>query len=227
MFYECTKLEKAELPVFEYIGELKYMDYMFYGCENLSYITWGDSVAVIDSFAFGGCAFTELQLPATLRVIRCGGFNGYYDGTITRVTFSAPIDTIELEAFSGQDIVTMRFENMVPPVTTGTEYGGCFYNAIVDSLIVPCGSKNAWLSDAFWGQFADQYHEACDAISDVERPNVKVYSIDGRIVIEGADGETVHVFDMMGRTIHNEALPTGIYLVKVGDHSARKVAVIR
>ena len=48
-----------------------------------------------------------------------------------------------------------------------------------------------------------------------------------RIVIEGADGETVHIFDMMGRTIHNEALPIGVYMVKVGDRPARKVAVIR
>ena len=64
-------------------------------------------------------------------------------------------------------------------------------------------------------------------IDNVDADNIKVYSRDGRIVVEGADGETVHIFDMMGRTIHNEALPTGIYLVRVGDHPARKVAVIR
>ena len=52
-------------------------------------------------------------------------------------------------------------------------------------------------------------------------------------MVEGADGETVHIFDMMGREIQafkhssNQALPTGVYMVKVGNHPARKVAVIR
>ncbi|MBP5548394.1 MAG: T9SS type A sorting domain-containing protein, partial [Bacteroidales bacterium] len=64
-------------------------------------------------------------------------------------------------------------------------------------------------------------------IEDVESDGIKVYSLGGRILVDGADGEEVHIFDMMGRTIHNEALPTGIYMVKVGNHPARKVAVIR
>ena len=64
-------------------------------------------------------------------------------------------------------------------------------------------------------------------IDNVDADNIKVYSRNGRIIVEGADGELVHIYDMMGRTIHNEALPTGIYMVKVGNHPARKIAVIR
>ena len=66
-----------------------------------------------------------------------------------------------------------------------------------------------------------------EGIDDIATDNIKVYTLEGSIVVEGADGEMVQIFDMMGRTIRNEALPTGIYLVKVGDHPARKVAVIR
>lgn len=69
--------------------------------------------------------------------------------------------------------------------------------------------------------------DSTEGIDDIVTDNIKVYSRDGRIVVEGADGEMVQVFDMMGRTIHNEALPIGIYLVKVGDCPARKVAVIQ
>ncbi len=65
-------------------------------------------------------------------------------------------------------------------------------------------------------------------IDDVEADNTKVYSHDGRIVVEGADGETVRIYDITGRAVHNETLlPTGVYIVKVGDRHARKVAVIR
>ena len=246
-FYNCTSLTHVSMPtylntmgegVFEECSSLASIDIpnglhiipqeAFYGCENLSQITWGDSVAIIDSFAFGGCAFTELQLPPTLRVIRCGGFNGYYDGTIRYVAFSAPIDTIESETFYGQPIGTMVLKNNMPPVAT--TYDGMYGpldNADVDTIFIPCGSLNAYLADSYWQNFADKYHEDCNGIDDIATDNIKVYSRDGRIVVEGTDGETVHIFDMMGRTIHNEALPTGIYLVKVGDRPAHKVAVIR
>ena len=69
--------------------------------------------------------------------------------------------------------------------------------------------------------------DSTEGINGVLSSDIKVYSIGGRIMVEGADGETVQIFDMMGRTIHNEALPTGIYMVKVGNRPARKVAVIR
>lgn len=64
-------------------------------------------------------------------------------------------------------------------------------------------------------------------IEDVESDNIKVYSLDGRIVVEGANGETVQVFDMTGREMINTQLPTGLYLVRIGFRPTRKVAVIR
>ena len=60
----------------------------------------------------------------------------------------------------------------------------------------------------------------------------------GRIVIEGAEGETLQVFDIQGRQLMNgeiqtshfemqsSKLSTGTYIVKVGRHAARKIVVI-
>ncbi|MGX8712727.1 MAG: DUF6383 domain-containing protein [bacterium] len=64
---------------------------------------------------------------------------------------------------------------------------------------------------------------------------VRVTVKDGRIVVEGAEGETVRVYDMMGCEVHHNtaladepsALPGGVYLVKVGNLPARKVVVVR
>lgn len=45
---------------------------------------------------------------------------------------------------------------------------------------------------------------------------------------EGAEGETVRVYDVQTFThSSHQALPTGVYMVKVGQHPARKVVVLR
>ena len=75
--------------------------------------------------------------------------------------------------------------------------------------------------------------DSTEGIDDIATDNIKVYSRGDRIVVEGADGETLHIYDMMGREIQafkqssNQVLPTGVYMVKVGDRPALKVAVIR
>jgi len=87
--------------------------------------------------------------------------------------------------------------------------------------------------------FAD---DSTDGIDDgTQAPTLAVYAHDGNIIVKGADGETVHIFDMMGRQIHcinvgmrdcgsnstnTFSLPTGIYIVKVGDRPAHKVVVL-
>lgn len=66
-----------------------------------------------------------------------------------------------------------------------------------------------------------------EAIDDVNGSNIKVYAIDGRIVVEGRENRPVWVLDMYGRVVDNGRLPSGVYLVKVGNHPARKVVVVR
>lgn len=73
------------------------------------------------------------------------------------------------------------------------------------------------------------YFEAdgTEGIDDIEADDIRIYSIDGRIVIEGAEGKDVTVYDLEGRIVRNESLPTGVYLVKVGDIPTRRVVVLR
>ena len=69
-------------------------------------------------------------------------------------------------------------------------------------------------------------------IEDVDASHIKVYAIDGRIVVEGTTDE-VCVYDMMGRLTlsfkqsSTQTLPAGVYMVKVGDLPARRVVVLR
>ena len=60
-----------------------------------------------------------------------------------------------------------------------------------------------------------------------QESDVKVYTENGRIVVEGAEGETVRVLDMVGRPVGTHSLPAGVYMVRIGDLPARRVVVIR
>ena len=64
-------------------------------------------------------------------------------------------------------------------------------------------------------------------IDDIPSSDIRVYSLGGRIVVEGAVGVAVRVFDIVGRPVADHTLPAGLYFVCVGDRPARKVAVIR
>ena len=225
-FHSCNHLTSIEIPN----GLRTIPEAAFFMCNSLSDITWGDAVEVIDTCAFGDCSFTELTLPPTLKTIRMTAFIGDYRGMLKRLTFSAPVDTIEVDAFYSQPLRMLRLKNTVPPATTDDGYGtyGCLDGTDADSIVVPCGSLNAWLADSYWGQFADKYVEDCNmGIDDPDMENINIYTLDGRIIVEGAEGETVRIFDITGRSVRNEALHTGVYIVKVGDRPARKVVVMK
>ena len=225
-FHSCNHLTSIEIPN----GLRTIPEAAFFMCNSLSNITWGNAVEIIDTCAFGDCSFTELTLPPTLRVVRMTAFIGDYRGRLNRLTFSAPVDTIEVDAFYRQPLQMLRLKNTVPPATTDDGYGtyGCLDGTDVDSIVVPCGSLSAWLADSYWGQFADRIVEDCNLGVEVAGGQVPVVSFrGGRIVVEGTEDEAVHIFDITGRSIRNEALPTGVYMVKIGNRPVRKVVVMK
>ena len=225
-FHSCSHLTSVDIPD----GLRTVPEGAFFMCNSLSDITWGNVVEVIDTCAFGDCSFTELTLPPTLRIVRMTAFIGDYRGRLKRLTFSAPIDTIEVDAFYSQPLQMLRLKNTIPPATTDDGYGtyGCLDGTDVDSIVVPCGSLNAWLADSYWGQFADQIVEDCNmGIGGPDANAVNIYTLGDRIIVEGAEGETVRIFDITGRSIRNESIPIGVYLVKVGTRPPQKVVVIR
>ncbi len=75
-----------------------------------------------------------------------------------------------------------------------------------------------------------------DVIGEIE--DVRVFVENGQIVVEGAT-DVVRIYDITGRLIvkseiqnqkfriHNSQLPSGVYLVKVGNSPAKKVVLIR
>ena len=74
-------------------------------------------------------------------------------------------------------------------------------------------------------------------IEDVDEDNVSIYTSDTRIIVKGAEGQDVHVYDVNGRMMYRELnapetiefrmTATGVYLVKVGNAPAKRVVVVR
>lgn len=54
---------------------------------------------------------------------------------------------------------------------------------------------------------------------------MKIYTLDGRIIVEGADGEAVHVFDALGRIVQNQPLPSHLHLIIVANRPPSKIIV--
>lgn len=77
---------------------------------------------------------------------------------------------------------------------------------------------------------ATAYFEADEGGNNIDETlfdGINVYSHNGRIVVEGAEGEAIRLFDIMGHGISNEQLPAGVYMVRIGDRPARKVVVLQ
>ena len=196
----------------------------FNSCPRLASITWGNTVEEIGYAAFWAMSAVHLDLPPTLKKLNDLAFAACSNNLRT-VTVHSQLDTMGESVFRHANLDRIRFTAAVPPVITGK--GSLFDIGRLDSIVVPCGSLDAWLVDDYWGQLSDRFIEDCNMdVSDHDMESINVYPLGGRIVVEGAEGETVRIFDILGRNIRNEAIPTGIYLVKVGNRLVRKVVVI-
>lgn len=73
-----------------------------------------------------------------------------------------------------------------------------------------------------------------NGIDDADADGISITTADGIITVNGADGESVCVYDITGRMVASShtgetiALPaSGVYVVKVGTTSSRKVVVLK
>ena len=97
-----------------------------------------------------------------------------------------------------------------------------------------------------WSDWSNEIVFMFVDIDEVEADGVRITSQRGSIVVEGAEGREVRVYDMLGRELTHSsvsvtadsspnlgeqqriAVPTaGIYMVRVGNLPTRKVAVVR
>lgn len=211
-FELCTNLSSISIPN----GLRTVPREAFMYCTALSHITWGDDVETIDSYAFGNCAMSSLQLPPSLKVVR---YEAFWKGRkLKKVSFSAPLDTIEFGAFEEHAIRTLLLKNTLPPATTSEgDYDGCLYGTTVDTIVIPCGTLDAYLADSYWGQFADFYYEDCSGIEEAVSSRQSAVSVypnptQGMVYINSEAGEikSAEVYNVRGEKVSVQLTTEGI-----------------
>ena len=129
--------------------------------------------------------------------------------------------------------------NTVYDTVTNTVYD-TIDNFVYDTLTL---TDTLWLTqtDTLWLHDTVIIHDTVyitqEGVDGVEAMNAKVYSSNGQIVVDGAAGNIVWLYDVNGRVLatkQDEYMPlrfdapaSGTYLIKIGGHPARKVVVIR
>lgn len=92
-----------------------------------------------------------------------------------------------------------------------------------------------WLHDTI--TIHDTIYIGGEGIDGMDALNAKVYSCNRQIVVNGASGNTVTLYDASGRVLaikqdnysllRFDAPVSGTYMIKIGNYPARKVVVIR
>ena len=116
-------------------------------------------------------------------------------------------------------------------VTSDTALSAIF----VSANDTPCDTVYIYIHDTVY--IHDTIYITDEGIDGVDAMNAKVYTNRGQIVVEGAEGNMVTLYDVTGRVLATkqddysllrfDTPASGTYMIKVGTQPARKVVVIR
>ena len=221
-FKECTSLTTINYP-----STLKVIDDFSFQYDSLLAIplVFTESLIYLGRLAYGDCySIVTASLPGSLGEVPGELFYGCR--SLSTVTLGDGICFIGEQAFNHCPNIDTIFVKSAYPPDMGSLSDSTFftYNSTV---VVPCGTRNAYIVYLGWSEFAEIIEDCGDGIDEHDAPDINIYATDGRIIVEGADGETVSIFDINGRSVHNSNLPNGVYFVIVGNRPAKKVVMIR
>lgn len=213
-------------------------------------IARGSVSATGTEFAYGS--------PCTVSATAYTGytFQSWSNGVTANPYTFAVLEDVELTAIfvlPGEETYTVTVSVNDPAMGTATVNGNATATVTGGTEVTLSATANSGYRFVKWNDDNTQatrtvtvnsnmsftaIFESVDGIEDVDADGIRIYSADGRIVVEGTDME-VRIYDMMGRQIFNSEsrnskfetqssqLSAGVYLVKVGTLPARKVVVVR
>lgn len=184
---------------------------------------------------FTGSGNYQYGAAATVEAIQYSGyrFTHWSDGATYNPYTFAVLDDMTLTAFFVADGEPWQ-DTVVVYDTAYITLHDTTYISVHDTIwLTP--TDTLWLHDTII--IHDTIYISHEGIDNVDEINAKVYTNHCQIVVEGADGNQVILYDMKGRILaskQDEYVPlrfnvpnSGTYLIKIGNHSARKIVVIR
>ena len=220
-FRECTNLTTINYPsTLKEIG-----DYSFQYDSLLAIpLILPESLTYLGLLAYGDChSIVTASLPGSIGAVPGELFYGCR--SLSTVTLGDGIWSIGEQAFNHcPNIDTLFVKSAYPPgVGSLTDSTFFTYNSTV---VVPCGTRNVYIADPIWSEFAEIIEDCGVGIHEEDFPEVKIRVENSCIVVDGAEGETVSIFDINGKSVRNSDLPSGVYFVIVGNRKAKKVEVM-
>ncbi|MBQ3189886.1 MAG: leucine-rich repeat protein [Bacteroides sp] len=103
---------------------------MFWGCTKLSSVNFPAGMETIGDQVFGGCGFTELTIPATVKSIGYESFHA--NRSLTKIILSEGLETISERAFT-----EAAFTEITIPSTVTYIGGAAFESSKLKTLTVP------------------------------------------------------------------------------------------
>lgn len=194
-----------------------------------------------NSIAYGGVSGGGRYTYGTVATLTAAPYSGYQfshwsnGATYNPYVFAVMSDTVLTAYFVAdgepyQDTLFV-YDTIYVPV----------HDTVNDTTIV-YNTDTLWLHDTIYlPQYLHDTIYIHDTVvvgmDDVESVNAKIYLSNGQIVVEGGNGNTVWLYDAVGRllatkqdtytSLRFDVPATGAYLVKIGNHPAHRVVVIR
>lgn len=256
-FHECRSLENI------YWGKnlMGFGDEAFFNCSSLTEIVIPAAVSGIGDHAFSGCG--NVARIVCMREASPTLGTGVFDSIDSGIEVIVPCDK---ESIYRRDSQWQRFDSIagkkyyMVATTNNPRWGKavvtrqptCDDNTAVIEAVPEEGCRFVKWSNLdtdnpcqinYNGEgysYRKAIFEPLVGIAGTEvLPGVKIYTSNGDIVIEGAAGETLRVFDIIGRQILTMELSSpetrilaaqfqksGIYLFKVGTRKAEKIVLL-
>ncbi|MBR6132727.1 MAG: leucine-rich repeat domain-containing protein, partial [Bacteroidales bacterium] len=256
MFEDCTSLKNVTIPD----GIKTIGSFTFRNCISLSEAILPAEINSVGGYAYAGCSGIE-KIVCMKQTVPTTGAHAF-DSIDSGIEVIVPCNKEELYSQATQ---WQRFENIegkryyVVVSTNTPDWGSavatkqptCDDNTATIEATPEEGYRFVKWDDnntdnprqiAYNGQgyvHRTALFERTVGIEAVEElSDIKVYTFNGGIVVDGASGEQVWVFDIMGRQLYNALIrdsrfeiqsskfPSGVYLVKVGNRKAQKVVLL-
>lgn len=201
------------------------------------------SVQIIGKFAFSECDNIQfLELQNGVQKIAAEAFREC--GKLQSLVLPSTIQSIGNDAFYRcNELQFIKLKSFTPP----TILENTFYSRKDITIIVPCAAIDTYKMTDGWKDLniiceggndtvpPDPDPEDSTGIANIDLDNITICPANGGITISNANGKTIDVFDIQGRTLYRKRiydtehipLRTGMYIVRINGLLCRKVVVTK